>query len=104
MCVLGKDDSPEVDLRKNIMDKFAQKTGGVIDCCAGVLDGWIVKILGGRGKSYFCRKGFHGINVQILCDHLKRVLWMSTGYVGATHDSSSFRGTTLYKLLINNFE
>jgi hypothetical protein len=49
--------------------------------------------------NYFCRKGFFALNVQAICDSKKRILWMSTGHKGSTHDSLAFSETQLHALL-----
>ena len=52
--------------------------------------------------NYFCRKGFYALNVQAICDKSRRVLWMSSGHKGSTHDSTAFLETQLFKILDQN--
>ena len=49
--------------------------------------------------NYYCRKGFYALNAQAICDSKKRILWISTGHKGSTHDSLAFADTKLYNLL-----
>ena len=68
------------------------------------MDGWLVRIqrpsLWRDGvlnvTSFFSRKGFYALNVQVIVDDKKRVLWVSYSHKGGSHDSSSFRATRLY--------
>ena len=77
---------------------------GVITGLIGCLDGWLVRIRQpheGDGifdsAGFFNRKGFFAINVQVIVDRDKRVLWRSIKCRGAEHDSSAFKGTDFYK-------
>ena len=90
--------------------QFARGSGGVIGGCIGAIDGWIVKIIRPSKrdnvidpKSFYSRKGFHGISVQAIVDKNKRVLFRSIESRGAEHDSSAFKRTNLYKWLIDNW-
>ena len=60
---------------------FAITSDGVMNGCMGAIDGWLVCILcptlsevNNPGK-YFTRKGFYALNVQVICDKHKRILW-----------------------------
>ena len=58
-----------------------------------------------NGRSaMFTWKGFHSINVQVLVDHMKHILWLLDKFFGATYDSSAFKNTSLYALLVERFE
>ncbi|XP_063635094.1 putative nuclease HARBI1 [Cydia splendana] len=41
----------------------------------------------GEEHLYFCRKHYHSINVQMICDHECRILAVNAKYGGAAHDS-----------------
>ena len=80
---------------------------GVIAGCIGALDGWLVRIRSPKrsdsvtnATSYFNRKGFFAINVQVLVDRSKRVIWRSIQSPGSEHDSSAFKSTGLYRKLM----
>ena len=91
--------------QRRIRSEFALKTDGVFDGCIGALDGWLVRIkcptlkeVSNPGK-YYSRKGFFGINVQVIVDKQKRVLWRYIGEKGSGHDSPAFNESKLGKNL-----
>jgi hypothetical protein len=74
--------------------------------CFGSLDGVAIKIKQPtHSKSipnpgaYFCRKGFHALNCQAICDFNKKISWFSSRHIGSCHDSVAFTDTKLYDLL-----
>ena len=93
---------------RNVARQFAERSSGVISGCIGALDGWLVKIrkpnkatdrvdnIGG----YFSRKGYFAINVQVIVDKKKRVLFRSILCRGAEHDSPAFKASSLYDTLV----
>ena len=83
--------------QRRIRSEFALKTDGVFDGCIGALDGWLVRIkcptlkeVSNPGK-YYSRKGFFGINVQVIVDKQKRVLWRYIGEKGSGKRLSSIQ-------------
>ena len=67
----------------------------------GALDGILLKI---RQPSvseipqptlYHCRKGFHALNVQAVCDAHKRYTYCAIDMPGSTHDSRAFANSSL---------
>ncbi|XP_053686869.1 putative nuclease HARBI1 [Sabethes cyaneus] len=67
---------------------FFEKTGfpGVIGC----VDGTHVKIIKPKAEvqhSYYNRKGFHSLNVMLLCDHQQMIRYVDASRSGSTHDS-----------------
>ena len=50
-------------------------------------------------SSYYSQKGFYALNVQVVCDRKKRVLYRSIRSRGAEHDSTSFKDCSFYKHL-----
>ena len=64
-----------------IRKEFSDKTQGIIDGRIGTVDGWLVKIFSPTCKEvpnpgkYYSRKGSYGINVQVIVDKRKRILW-----------------------------
>ena len=91
--------------RKKITEKFAEKSNGVMSGIIGALDGWLVRIkcpalweATNAGK-YYCRKGFNAINVQVIVDRDKKVLWRHIGARGSSHDSPTFHKSRLGQLL-----
>jgi len=91
---------------KDLSNSFSEDTDGVFLGCIGANDGMAVKIrcptitelLKNLG-AYFCRKVYHALNLQAICDKYKRFLWISSRHVGGCHDSRAFLETRLYKLL-----
>ena len=47
--------------------------------------------------SFYSRKGCYALNVQCSVDHCKKVWCVSYSHKGASHDSSCFYETELYK-------
>ena len=77
------------------------KTEGVMCDVIGALDGWLVRIrsptfleVHNPGK-YFSRKGFYALNVQVIVDKKKRVIWRYIGEKGSSHDSPVFKESML---------
>ncbi len=92
--------------------QFARALKGVINGCIGVLDGWVVKIkkpshLDGVEKPiFFCQfffysqKGYFAVNVKVIVNKNKWILFPSIKSRGAEHDSTAFKSSALYKWLI----
>ena len=83
------------------------RNGGVLAGIMGALDGWLVRIRSPslsrdrvrNSAKFFSRKGFHCLNVQVIVDRLKRVLWYSVKAKGSEHDSAAFKATNLFRTL-----
>jgi hypothetical protein len=87
-----------------ISEGFARFTQGILSGIIGAIDGLAVRIrapsptrdgVEDPGNCY-CRKGFHALNVQAICDSCKRFLWASTGHKGSTHDCSAWHETDMH--------
>jgi len=96
------------DSLQRVSALFAAASGGAFLGCIGALDGLAVKIrcptlsdLISDPGNYYCRKGFYALNVQAICDKLRRFLWVKTGNKGSTHDSTAFDGTRLNQELLS---
>ena len=67
----------------------------------GALDGILLKIRQPTVKEisqptlYHCRKGFHALNVQAVCDAYKRYTYCAIDMPGSTHDSRAFANSSL---------
>lgn len=46
-------------------------------------------------NSYINRKGFHSINVQVVCDSLGHFIHVYAEQVGSVHDSRVFRNSAI---------
>lgn len=96
------------DSLERCSELFAAASGGVFRGCIGALDGVAIKIrcptvsdIISDPGNYYCRKGFYALNVQAICDKLRRFVWVKTGNKGSTHDSTAFAGTRLNKDLLS---
>ncbi|XP_041968773.1 putative nuclease HARBI1 [Aricia agestis] len=74
--------------RDTIKQSFFNKYGfpGVIGC----IDGSHFKIFTPNKEEehlYFCRKHYHSLNVQMICDHNCNILSVNAKFGGATHDA-----------------
>ena len=88
---------------------FAAKgrSRGVLGGIIGALDGWLVKIRSPSWRrdgvknsgNYFSRKGFFALNVQVIVDREKRIIWRAINARGSEHDSSAFKDSGLYTKL-----
>ena len=77
-------DKSALDELKLIANHFAVDSDGVFMGCIGAIDGLAVRIRSPSNvadpSNYFCRKCFYALNVQAICDCLKRILWISPGH------------------------
>jgi hypothetical protein len=102
---LLKDENTEA--LQDISLSFSDRSDGIINGCIGALDGVAIRIRSPTiiqdnvtdPGNYYCRKGFFALNMQAICDSQKRILWLSSGHKGSTHDSFAFTETKLNKLL-----
>lgn len=94
------------DVLNHLANQFAEKPNGVFFGPFAALDGLAIRIRSPTEKevpdpgNYHCRKGFFALNVQAMCDRLKRFLWCYPSNKGSTHDSTAFAASRLYDLLI----
>ncbi|XP_058819571.1 putative nuclease HARBI1 [Topomyia yanbarensis] len=92
--------------RDEIKMAFYEKTGfpGIIGC----VDGTHVKIVAPNSNIqhlYYNRKGFHSLNVMLVCDHKLRIRYVDANNPGSNHDSfiwnSSLLDTMLHEMYQN---
>jgi len=106
-------DFPWVDLIKRLSDgdlsalnelkeigaEFSVDSIGCFMGCIGAIDGLATRIKCPSNVTdfgnYFCRKNFYALNVQAICDRKERILWISPGHQGSTHDSTAWHNTHL---------
>lgn len=90
---------------RDVSNGFAERSDGAFSGCIGALDGIAIRIdcptlaEDENPGQYFCRKGFFALNAQCICDSRKKILWISTGHIGSSHDSSAFTSTALFDYL-----
>lgn len=67
----------------------------------GVVDGTHIAILKPNEEehNFINRKGFHSLNVQIICDSDLKILNVNANYPGSTHDSFIWRQSQVKELL-----
>ena len=90
-----------------VSEGFSKRSNGVFKGGIGAIDGWVVKIVKPsyyadgikNATTFFSRKGFFALNVQVIVDDKKRVLWVSYSNRGGSHDSSCFKESKLYETL-----
>ena len=98
----------DLDKMKEVAKGFKDNCRcGAFRGCIGAVDGWLVKISRPCRKDgvtqpgdFFSRKGFFAINVQVIVDRYKRVIYKSILCRGAEHDSSAFKASDIYRLLM----
>lgn len=90
--------------KSSIKMGFYEKTGfpGVIGC----VDGTHVKII--KPKSdvqhlYYNRKGWHSLNVMMVCDHKMVIRYVDANHPGSSHDSFIWNTSPLNGILESNF-
>jgi DDE superfamily endonuclease len=82
--------------------------GDAIWNCVGAIDGYLLKIytphkkeVGNVRKFFSGHYQCHGINIQAVCDHNCRFIYMSTNSPGSTNDREAYKQTSVEKLLSN---
>ncbi|XP_064477588.1 putative nuclease HARBI1 isoform X2 [Ornithodoros turicata] len=62
--------------------------------CVGAMDGTHVEIMQPslsdprcRDYNYYCREGFHSLNVLMVCDAARRILFLNARFPGSCHDA-----------------
>lgn len=89
---------PNASERRYISQEFKNTFGfpGVV----GVIDGTKVKIEqkpADQGETYCDRNHQYTINVQLVCNLQKEILFVQSGWPGSTHDQTAFSHTDLYR-------
>ncbi len=68
--------------------------------CIGIIDGTII-ILSQRpdryGDSYWCRKCCYSLNVQVICDNKRKVLYYYGGWPGSVYDNRAWKNCRIFK-------
>lgn len=76
----------------------------------GIIDGTLIRIVAPPanhpihpGPPYYCRKNFYAINVQVICDHNKKILNLNARYPGSVHDSAVWMMSGVRRLLYRRY-
>lgn len=97
---------PTDEAEKNeIKMAFFEKTGfpGIVGC----VDGTHVRIIAPPSNLqhiYYNRKGFHSLNVMLVCDHKLRIRYVDSNNPGSNHDSFIWSKSTLDRELSNRYQ
>ncbi|KAL3685092.1 hypothetical protein R1sor_003114 [Riccia sorocarpa] len=70
--------------------------------CVGLVDDTLVKLSQrprDDGEMYFDHKSNYSLNVQVICDQNKRVIYFFTGMLGSGHDLTCLRRSGLWRRL-----
>ena len=95
---------PDMTLEHDVKDQqrcralaagFNRRTGCQhVTGCIGALDGMALKIeaptTSDNFHKYFCRKLFHAVSVQAVCDADRRFTYVDMSQSGSTHDSTAW--------------
>lgn len=86
-------------IKENFMRKF--QFPGII----GAVDGTHIAILKPRNEehNFINRKGYHSLNVQLICDSDLKILSVNANYPGSTHDSFIWRNSEIKNFLITQY-
>jgi hypothetical protein len=85
--------------------EFYAANGGSLEGCVLAVDGIAIKIQKpssldtSNPNQFYCRKGFHALNVQAGCDARLRFRIASIEHVGSTHDSLAWSCTAAAKYM-----
>ncbi|XP_076284711.1 uncharacterized protein LOC143211135 [Lasioglossum baleicum] len=90
---------PRGQVAVNVMQEFEKSCG--FPNVIGAIDGTHIKIRAPSedANSYINRKGFHSINVQVICNSLGQFTHVYAGQVGSVHDSRVFRNSPVARFL-----
>ncbi|KAL3683361.1 hypothetical protein R1sor_001383 [Riccia sorocarpa] len=67
--------------------------------CIRLVDGTLVKLTQRScddGETYFDRKSIYSMNVQVICNQNKRVIYFFAGMLGSCHDLTCLRRSSLW--------
>ncbi|XP_032690661.1 putative nuclease HARBI1 isoform X2 [Odontomachus brunneus] len=90
---------PKDQVAVNVIEQFEKSCG--FPNVIGAIDGTHIKIRAPSvdANSYINRKGFHSINVQVVCDSFGRFTHVYAGQVGSVHDSRVFRNSSIARFV-----
>ena len=87
---------PDKKERKEMRNRLALKG---FRHCVGIIDGTLIE-LGFRPQAYhecyYSRKCMYALNVMIICDDKKRIIFYIAGWPGSTHDNRVLRNSNIF--------
>ena len=85
------------DLRQQITTKTLFAEIANFPNCLGAIDGTLIPIINPHENeyTYVCRKGYHAINVQAICNAKLEFTNVVCKWPGSTHDSHIWNNCTL---------
>lgn len=89
---------PSLHERKKTNDYFDENHS--LKGCVGVLDGTFVNLCQKPGvdpETFWSRKQRYSMNLQIICNHKREIIYYHVGYPGSCHDSTCFNQTDICK-------
>jgi hypothetical protein len=102
--------APECDIKnegqmRGLAYGFFVRSGRKMPGCLGVFDGMAVKIQRSALKDtpytniYFNQKGFYSLNLQVIADRNRKIVWWNISSVGSIHDNPAWSCIPLTRLL-----
>ena len=67
--------------------------------CVGIIDGTLIQLVfrpEAYHECYYTRKSMYALNVMIVCDDKRRIIYYNAGWPGSTHDNRVFRNSKLF--------
>jgi hypothetical protein len=89
---------PSADERRAISRRFDANHG--MKGCVGVVDGTHVNFFqrpAVDGEVFFNRKQRYSMNVQLVCDDKRRIIYHQVGWPGSVYDATVFSNSHLYR-------
>lgn len=94
--------SKDDEIEQNKRDFF---NVAVMPVIIGAIDGTLVKIQevgGSQNKTmFYCRKQYHAINTQIVCDANAKVLDIVARWPGSIHDETIFINSSIFERFLS---
>lgn len=92
----------DTDTLQNHINLFYQFAG--FPNCVGAIDGTLIRIQKPAidDHVFVCRKGFHAMNVLLICNAEQRIMYCNAKFPGSSHDSYIFRSSNIAMALQTN--